>query len=651
METFIRYAGSNPPAAAAASTVTGLHARPLHGFQPNKMSQMWNSSALGGLCLLAGSLGRKRRVLRGADKLWVRSSTKLRAAAGSARAEKVPVVLLSGFLGTGKTTLLRHWLENAEGRIGIVVNDVAAVNIDSKLVRQQNYDSDGQINSIQLQDGCACCTLGEELLLSVWELLELAEGGEPFSQIVVELSGVAEPAQVQSLFEEAAESGNPLMDRMELSKIVTVLDTSTFCENYMDYAMMQDREDLKEGDNHNMGELQVVELLVEQTEAAHVVILNKTDLAAPEHLDTTKVVVSSLNSKANVMQTSFGKIPLSSVLREVEAEEPSNGHESGSGNSQCRAKSCNSSDTDDSSEPTCKRESQCQSDQGNAGSCGGSKRNDESQSSSSCGGSKCKEESPSSSNCGGSKCAEENPSSSSCGGSKCAEENPSSSSCGGSKCTEESPSSSSCGDPTCEDESCNHSHDKVGSLTTAQERFGISSFTYTARRPFSEERFVEALKKWPVPQQDDLGMLLSGSGDADEDHPMAKVIRSKGFCWMQTRPSVRMYWAHAGKSMQLKSEGLWWGAMSKDQINLFEGMAFAEYERSLREDWVDDFADRRQEIVFIGQNLDEPAIRAILDESLLTDDEMVAYKERQDEDMKLLSDEWNERIESLRNQP
>jgi len=561
MEALVRCATTGPPASAVAGTLRG----PLRheALRANQMGQarLWKTSALGGsLSLLAGSLRRRRRqVLRGgADKLWMRASSSLVEASTKLRetsvSDKVPVVLLSGFLGTGKTTLLKHWLENAEGRIGIVVNDVAAVNIDSKLVQQQKYDSDGKIDAIQMANGCACCSLGDELLVTIWELLELATEGEPFSQIVVELSGVAEPARVRSIFEEAEKTGSEMMDRMKLSKVVTLLDASTFCKEYMEFAQIQERDDLMDGDVGEMADLQVVELLVEQTEAANVVVLNKTDLANPDQLDATRAVVSSLNKKADVMETSFGKIPLSSFFQVVETQERSGQEEHGH----------------------------------HGHSHGGDSH----------------------------------------GHGHAAD----------------------CHDANCTDESHGHSHSHSNSsVTTAQERFGITSFTYTARRPFSEDRFAKALQKWPVPKQDDLGMLLASSENAEKDHPMSRVIRSKGFCWLETHPSSRMYWSHAGKDMQLKYEGLWWGAMTKDQIQLMETMAVGEYERSVREEFVDGFADRRQEIVFIGQRVDEAAIRVILDECLLNDDEMVAYKKKQSSDTKELSDAWSAQREAMQN--
>jgi G3E family GTPase len=115
----------------------------------------------------------------------------------------IPVTVLAGFLGSGKTTLLQNLLNNNEGlRIAVVVNDVASVNIDSKLVANDNTAA----GMVELQNGCACCSRSEELLASVQELVTLSDTRGPdagFHHIVVELSGVADPRSVRAKFQEA----------------------------------------------------------------------------------------------------------------------------------------------------------------------------------------------------------------------------------------------------------------------------------------------------------------------------------------------------------------------------------------------------------------------------------------------------------------
>ena len=109
--------------------------------------------------------------------------------------QPIPMTLLSGFLGSGKTTTLKHLLENTEGvKIGVIVNDVASVNIDAKLVSATNQ------GIVELQNGCACCSLADELLTSVETLLQKKQG---LDALVVELSGVADPVAIKSNWQTA----------------------------------------------------------------------------------------------------------------------------------------------------------------------------------------------------------------------------------------------------------------------------------------------------------------------------------------------------------------------------------------------------------------------------------------------------------------
>ena len=128
----------------------------------------------------------------------------------------VPITLLAGFLGSGKTTALKNLLENREGiKVGVIVNDVAAVNIDAKLIANPGNDGEAPSSAdrvdagtaietdfggtVELQNGCACCSLADELLTSVETLMD----GRDFDAVVVELSGVADPVAVKQNWDMA----------------------------------------------------------------------------------------------------------------------------------------------------------------------------------------------------------------------------------------------------------------------------------------------------------------------------------------------------------------------------------------------------------------------------------------------------------------
>lgn len=107
-----------------------------------------------------------------------------------------PMTLLGGFLGAGKTTTLTHLLTNRDGlRIAVLVNDVAAVNVDAMSLRRTSVESGDGVEMIQLENGCVCCSAAGDLVPAVEALL--ARNEDPFDHIVIELSGVADPENVQ----------------------------------------------------------------------------------------------------------------------------------------------------------------------------------------------------------------------------------------------------------------------------------------------------------------------------------------------------------------------------------------------------------------------------------------------------------------------
>lgn len=215
--------------------------------------------------------------------------------------KKVPVSILCGFLGAGKTSMVQHILRNREGlKVGVVVNDVAEANVDSQVLNFEEADG-----IVGLQNGCACCSGRDDLFARLEELVEssgITKLDKPWDRLVVECSGVAEPESIARELEAMGRRGEPVMKRIFLAGIICVVDASTFRESY------------NSPDAGDADRLPLSALLVSQLESSDTVIVNKTDLVSPEELAELTQLLAALSPNARRLESMRGALPLRTLL-------------------------------------------------------------------------------------------------------------------------------------------------------------------------------------------------------------------------------------------------------------------------------------------------------------------------------------------------
>ena len=494
-----------------------------------------------------------------------------------------PTTLLGGFLGAGKTTALANMLKNREGlKIAVLVNDVASVNVDAQILRRSTVDESG-VEMVELENGCVCCGPGAGgLAPAVRQLasrVDESTGKCAFDHVVVELSGVADPTNVQKNLNGGG---------VDVDHKVALVDGNAFPSMYNSVQEMGERTDLAGADQLELDpcsvDRRVVELLLVQIETADVILVNKADLASPQELETTLTACRALNPGAQIRQTTFGDADLDQILPLDLLLATS-----GTDGAETDAATREHSHASECAEPACTDPSHDHSH------------------------------------------ANEHSHDSGCTEPDCTDASHSHS------------HDSGCTEPGCTDTSHEHSHDdavpnsaeSLGFQTfvyRARRPFVQSKLFELVKMWPLPSKEVLTSDGLAAPGAEALAKMEAAGRADGSSATFANVLRSKGTCWLDQQHRVQAAWSHAGRHFRLTPSGNWWATLPDPIVRAClasDGADITADSPAYRVEsahYEGEWGDRRQELVFIGVGLDEAKISTALDACLASDDELMMYR-------------------------
>lgn len=215
-----------------------------------------------------------------------------------------PILLLTGYLGSGKTTLVNHILSNERGiRFAVIVNDIGEVNIDADLIQRGGVVDTKDESLVALQNGCICCTLKMDLVKQIEDIMAMGK----FDYIVIEASGICEPApiaqticSIPQLGEGYVKSGVPKLDC-----IVTVVDA------------LRLQDEFACGDNltkENLNDEDIENLIIQQIEFCNIILLNKSSEVTQEERERIKAIIRALQPKAEIIECDYADVDITRLI-------------------------------------------------------------------------------------------------------------------------------------------------------------------------------------------------------------------------------------------------------------------------------------------------------------------------------------------------
>ena len=412
--------------------------------------------------------------------------------------KSVPITLITGYLGSGKTTLINHILKNAKGnKMAVIVNDIGEVNIDADLIEGNGVVSGKDENLVALSNGCICCTLKKDLITQLADLVKQ----QRFDHILVEASGICEPvpiAQTITYMEQEFERQS-LPRFYYLDAIISVTDALRLRDEF------GCGDSLKEA---TRGEENLENLVIQQIEFCDIVLLNKVSLISKEELRKVKMAVNALQPGAKIVESDYCNVDIDDLIDTNLFD-----FEKASGSAAwIREFEDWDSDVEHHDEDDDDNEEEHHHE------------HDE--------------------------------------------------------------------DEHEEHEHHHHHHHHHHGVENEEEgtalEYDINTFVYYRRRGFDQAAF----EKW-----------------AKDESGKHHIIRSKGIVYFNNEKENIYIYESAGSQITLTYSRKWFSAtLSKNQLNYLR-----ENDENFAHDWDDEYGDKLVKLVFIGQNLNEKAIRKELD--------------------------------------
>ena len=421
----------------------------------------------------------------------------------------VPITLLCGYLGAGKTTLMNMILANQKGyKVAVIVNDIGEINIDASLIEKDANITD-KSSLVPLTNGCICCTLKTDLVMQIENLIASGK----YDYLLIESSGVCEPMPIAQAI-ETIENGY-------LDNVVSVVDAKRLVDEFSDGAQLLKKD---------MGEEDIESLLVQQIEFCSTLIINKKDLVTEDQMKKVRAVVTKLQPHVKVIETTRCQVPLEDLLatKRFDFEKV---FESAGWVAELEKRA---EEYDDDDEECDHDHEHCDHD-----------HHDEHE-----------------------------------------------------HCDHDEHDHHDDGHE--HHEHGHHGHDEHGEHGHGhhhhhhhehkhegadEDEYGIGSFVYYRRRPFSREKLEKYAGVWP-----------------------RNIIRSKGVVWFSDEQDMAYVFETSGRQIQAGASGRWLATASKR-----EQEKILAREPRMREEWDEKVGDRMIKLCIIGQKLDKKKICADLD--------------------------------------